>query len=139
LTKPLPLSHRNGAVGLHPRSGHATLNKMDAETTETIVRRLSSRLKAAQTIPHGAFAGQGIVICAGGPRMFTNAYVLIHVLRRHLGCQLPIEVWHFGPTELSPRMADLLRELDAQPVDACAAMRLQPPQMSNPWQLKPYA
>jgi hypothetical protein len=36
-------------------------------------------------------------------------------------------------------MASLLRELDAQPVDACAAMRLQPPQMSNPWQLKPYA
>ena len=112
---------------------------MDAATTESIAHRLSSRLKAERTFPRRAFAGHGIVICAGGPRMFTNAYVLIHVLRRHLGCRLPMEVWHFGPRELSPRMASLLRALDAQPVDACAVMSLQPPQLSNPWQLKPYA
>ena len=120
-------------------SEHDTLNNMDAETTESISGRLSSRLKAALTFPQDAFSGQGIVTCAGGPRMFTNAYVLIHVLRRHLGCTLPIEVWHFGPPELSPRMASLLRELEAQPVDACAAMNLRPPQFSSPWQLKAYA
>ena len=112
---------------------------MDARTTESIARRLQSRLKAALALPREEFAGRGIVTCAGGPRMFTNAYVLIHVLRRHLGCLLPIEVWHFGQAELSPRMASLLRELDAQPVDACAAMCQRPPQFTNPWQLKPYA
>lgn len=112
---------------------------MDASTTETIARRLQLRLKAAPPFPRDKFAGQGVVTCAGGPRMFTNAYVLIHVLRRHLGCTLPIEVWHFGAAELSPRMAGLLRELDVQPVDACAAMGLQPPRMANPWQLKAYA
>jgi hypothetical protein len=36
-------------------------------------------------------------------------------------------------------MAGLLRELDAQPVDACAVMRQRPPRITNPWQLKPYA
>ena len=112
---------------------------MGTETTGSIAQRLSSRLKAIPAFPRDAFAGQGIVTCAGGPRMFTNAYVLIHVLRRHLGCLLPIEVWHFGSRELSPRMASLLRELDAQPVDACAVMSLRPPQLANPWQLKPYA
>ena len=112
---------------------------MDARTTESITRRLQSRLKAAKAFPRNEFAGRGIVTCAGGPRMFTNAYVLIHVLRRHLGCLLPIEVWHFGPAELSPRMAGLLRELDAQPVDACAVMSQHPPRLTNPWQLKPYA
>ena len=90
-------------------------------------------------MPSEAFSGRGIVICAGGPRIFTNAYVLIHVLRRHLGCTLPIEVWHFGPAELSSRMAELLGELEAEPVDANVAMRLQPPLLSHPWQLKPYA
>ena len=116
-----------------------TLDKMDAVTIENSAQRLAKRRQEIQAMPSDNFAGQGIVICAGGPRIFTNAYVLIHVLRRHLGCRLPIEVWHFGPAELSPRMADLLRELEAQPVDANAAMRLQPPKLSNPWQLKPYA
>ncbi len=116
-----------------------TLDKMDALTIENSARRLATRRSQIQVMPGETFAGQGIVICAGSPRIFTNAYVLIHVLRRHLGCRLPIEVWHFGSTELSPRMAHLLRELEAQPVDAGAAMRLQPPVLSNPWQLKPYA
>lgn len=116
-----------------------TLDKIDAVTIENAAQRLSARRSQIQPMPGDTFAGQGIVICAGGPRIFTNAYVLIHVLRRHLACRLPIEVWHFGPAELSPRMAELLRELEAQPVDASAAMRLQPPNLSHPWQLKPYA
>lgn len=116
-----------------------TLDKMDALSTESIAQRLAIRRGEIYPMPSAAFSGQGLVICAGGPRIFTNAYVLVHVLRRHLGCRLPIEVWHFGPGELSPRMADILRELEAQPVDASTAMRQQPPQLSNPWQLKPYA
>ena len=116
-----------------------TLDKIDAVTIENAARRLASRRSQILAMPGDTFAGHGIVICAGGPRIFTNAYVLIHVLRRHLHCRLPIEVWHFGPAELSPRMAEMLRELEAQPVDANAAMNLQPPRLTNPWQLKPYA
>ena len=116
-----------------------TLDKMDAVTIENSAQRLAIRRQNLRPMPGNAFAGRGIVICAGGPRIFTNAYVLIHVLRHHLNCRLPIEVWHFGPAELSPRMAELLRALEAQPIDANAAMRLQPPLLSHPWQLKPYA
>lgn len=116
-----------------------TVDKMGTVTTESSARRLAVCRQGIQPMPSDTFSGRGVVICAGGPRIFTNAYVLIHVLRRHLGCRLPIEVWHFGPAELSPRMAELLRDLEAQPVDANAAMRLQPPQLANPWQLKPYA
>lgn len=116
-----------------------TLDKIDPVAIENAARRLGLRRSQIQPMARDSFAGQGIVICAGGPRIFTNAYVLIHVLRRHLTCRLPIEVWHFGPAELSARMAELLRELEAQPVDASAAMRLQPPNLSHPWQLKPYA
>jgi ADP-heptose:LPS heptosyltransferase len=43
----------------------------------------------------GGFRGQGIVICAGGIRLFTNAWVCVQLLRR-LGCRLPIELWHLG-------------------------------------------
>lgn len=116
-----------------------TLDKIDAVAIENAAQRLGLRRSQIRPMPGDTFAGRGIVICAGGPRIFTNAFVLIHVLRRHLDCRLPIEVWHFGPAELSPRMAELLRELEAQPVDANAAMRLQPPSLSHPWQLKPYA
>lgn len=116
-----------------------TVDKIDAVTIESSAQRLAVRRQELQPMPADTFSGRGLVICAGGPRIYTNAYVLIHVLRRHLACKLPIEVWHFGPKELSPRMAELLRELEAQPVDASAAMRRMPPQLSHPWQLKAYA
>jgi hypothetical protein len=71
--------------------------------------------------------------------MFTNAYVLVHVLRNALGCRLPIEIWHFGATEMSPRMAALLRELDAATIDATAELTKRPAAIEDGWQLKIYA
>jgi hypothetical protein len=71
--------------------------------------------------------------------MFTNAYVLIHVLRRHLKCQLPIEVWHFGMAELSPRMQSLLQELDVTTVDAAALVKAKEAPIGDGWQLKSFA
>ncbi len=112
---------------------------MDRETIQQISDRLSKRRNALLAFDRDLFANKGIVICAGGPRMFTNAYVLIHVLRHHLGCLLPIEVWHLGPMEMSPRMSGLLNELRAHPVDAHAVMARRPPRLLNAWQLKPYA
>ena len=81
-------------------------------------KALEVRLRKLPRYPKGKFAGQGIVICAGGPVLFTNAFVLVHVLRNALHCRLPIEVWHFGKPELSPRMATLLHKMDVRTVDA---------------------
>jgi hypothetical protein len=89
--------------------------------------------------PQGRFAGRGIVICAGGARLFTCAYVTIGVLRRVLGCRLPIEVWHLGPREIGPPMRRLLEELDCVVIDALAVARDHPVRTLGGWEMKPYA
>lgn len=98
--------------------------------------RLKRHLQSLVPYPARQFAGTGIVICAGGPSVFTNAYVLIHLLRRVHGCRLPIEVWHFGGAEMSPRMKRLLRELEADTVDAEAVLEGRAETIENGWQLK---
>ena len=84
-------------------------------------------------------AGRGIVTCAGGVRMFTNVYVLVRLLRETLGCRLPIEVWSYGATELTPIMRHLLRKHAVELVDAPAMLQAYPSPISTGWQLKSYA
>jgi len=84
-------------------------------------------------------SGRGIVICAGGVQMFTNAWVLVWQLRKVLGCQLPIEVWHLGDAEMSTGMRSMLEELGAHVVDAYAVLARFPARIVDGWQLKPYA
>ena len=106
---------------------------------EALRRQLAERCSEHGPYPAHLFAGSGIVICAGGAAIFTNAYVLIHVLRRELGCRLPIEVWHFGASELSDRMRSLLRALDADPVDADSVIASTGVAIGDGWQLKSLA
>ena len=89
--------------------------------------------------PEHRFAGRGIVICAGGPRYFTCAFVLLHVLRHAHNCGLPIQVWHLGQRELSPAMQALLRREGAELVDAEPLLSSYPATIRNGWALKPYA
>lgn len=101
---------------------------------------LATRLAGWQpNYPAERFAGRGIVVCAGGSRVFTNAFVLAWVLRRALGCSLPIEVWHFGAEEMSPSMAALLAELEVDTVDALPRIALEGADVRDGWQLKPFA
>ena len=46
--------------------------------------------------------GRGIVTSAGGRSYFTSAFVMLHVLRQHVKCTLPIEVMYAGSDELPP-------------------------------------
>jgi hypothetical protein len=112
---------------------------MDDEVGRSLRQRIARLAGATEAMPPGRFAGRGIVICAGGARVFTSAYVLISVLRNTLGCRLPIEVWHFGPEEISPAMAALLTELEADPVDATRFIAGRGAQILDGWQLKPFA
>lgn len=82
---------------------------------------------------------RGIVICAGGARLFTCAWVAIGLLRRHFGCTLPIQVWHLGPEELGAPMRDLLSRFDVEIVDAFEMTRFYPAARLAGWELKPYA
>ncbi|MCX7304201.1 MAG: hypothetical protein NTV73_07665 [Hyphomicrobiales bacterium] len=83
--------------------------------------------------------GRGIVICAGGVRMFTNAWVLVWQLRKTLGCKLPIEVWHLGAGEMSNGMQCMMEGLGAKVVDAHKVLSRFPARIIDGWQLKPYA
>ena len=68
---------------------------------------------------------RGIVIPAGGARMFTCAWVAVRMLRDHLKTELPIEIWHIGPQEMSPSMAALMAEQQVKTVDALAHLAEQ--------------
>jgi len=93
-----------------------------------------------QTIPEypGDCRGRGIVICGGGVRYFTNAWVCINMLRR-LGCRLPVELWHLGPRELDRKMKGLLAPLGVECVDAFRVRQKHPVRKLGGWELKPYA
>ncbi len=106
---------------------------------EELKAQLAAAAVADPTFPDHRFAERGIVICAGGPRLFTCAWVAIGILRRHLGCTLPIEVWYLGAKEMGPPMRGLLEELGAQPVDALEVAKRHQVERLGGWELKPYA
>jgi hypothetical protein len=82
--------------------------------------------------------GRGIVICGGGVRYFTNAWVCINMLRR-LGCRLPVQVWHLGAQEMDEQMKALLVPLGVECIDACKLRKKFPARILQGWELKPYA
>jgi hypothetical protein len=84
------------------------------------------------------FSGLGIVICAGGHRHFTNAWVCMNMLR-HVGCRLPIQLWHLGESELDRRMEEIMMPLGVSCVDAFQVAENHPARILNGWELKPYA
>lgn len=88
-----------------------------------------------------AMEGRGIVLVGGG-RYFPCAYVTLRVLR-HLGCRLPVELWHFRG-EMDDGARSLLADLGAVAVDAEEKARSRPFRFLHGhwwkgWQLKPYA
>ena len=117
-----------------------TMSEQAAPTPAEDLRALAARLRTWRPAYDATrFSGRGIVVCAGGAQIFTNAYVLVSVLRRTLGCRLPIDVWHFGAAEMSPSMAAMLRELDVSVVDALPHIAAEHARVRDGWQLKPFA
>lgn len=94
---------------------------------------------AAHPYPEERFAGRGIVICAGGARLLTCAWVAINVLRRVVDCRLPIELWHLGPGELGRLEAALFRDLEVDVVDGLEIAKQWPARKLGGWELKAYA
>lgn len=106
---------------------------------DELAKELRSAAAASPAFPEDRFDGRGIVICAGGARLFTCAWVTIGLLRRHLGSTLPIEVWYLGPGELGPPMRGLLAEWGVQPIDAHEVAKRQQVDRLGGWELKPFA
>ncbi|MGO9358361.1 MAG: hypothetical protein ACLP1D_11910 [Xanthobacteraceae bacterium] len=108
---------------------------MQSSLNQAIERRRSS----PAAYPSERFAGRGIVICAGGERYFTCAWVLISVLRRVHRTTLPIQVWHLGHREMSEEMRLLLTAEGVEVVDAETVVARHPARLAGGWPLKPYA
>ena len=106
--------------------------------TETMAREAIDTIAPLfRRYPHEA-AGRGIVIPAGGLGYFTCAWVCIRMLRE-LGCNLPIEVWHLGASEMTAAMRQLLEPFSVTFVDAHLVRQQQPVRILNGWELKPFA
>ena len=100
---------------------------------------IDERLRQSAAFPEDRFAGRGIVICAGGQRYFTCAWVLIWLLRHVHQTKLPIQVWHLGRQELSEAMQLLLEEQGVEVVNAETVLQRHPATIAGAWPLKPYA
>lgn len=110
----------------------------DAELND-LHRMQDEAIAAARASDVPPFAGAGIVMVAGGPRLLTNAYVAVARLREQLGCTLPIQVWHLGPGEMSPVIGRVLAGLDAEAVDAFAVRARHPARRLGGWEAKSFA
>lgn len=134
---PSPPSHDNGqAIAVVPPPPKKPLQPHAAPLTiHSAAPAAEAYLQTIEPYP-ARFSGQGIVICAGGVRYLTCAWVLIRTLRR-LGCMLPIDVWSY-PREVDPHWCDLAKAYDV-------VVRTIPEESpaANPrwagWRLKPAA
>lgn len=100
-------------------------------------RQAAAFIRQIPACPEG-FAGRGIVICGGGARMFSNAWVCIRMLRK-LGSTLPIELWHLGAAEMDAAMAALVQPWGVTCRDATTDRVVWPAKVAGAWPLKPYA
>ena len=109
----------------------------EERVTEHNARSVADRfLRTAP--PYESEGGRrGIVICAGD-RQFASAWVCVRMLR-HLGCDLPIELWQLWGSELSQSLRDLLQPYGVGCVDAAEVRRRHSVRQLGGWELKPYA
>jgi hypothetical protein len=110
----------------------------DARLTVHSARSAAEQFTARIPSYPGDFHGRGIVICGGGVKHFTNAWVCINMLRR-LGCSLPVQLWHLGGEEMDAEMESLVTPLGVTCVDASEVRRRHPARILNGWEIKPYA
>ena len=110
---------------------------MDIETSKH-QEMWEAFVKAEHAYPRGLFSGRGIVICGGGMRYFTCAWVCVKSLRR-FGCELPIQLWHLGEREMTDDMRSLLSPLGVECVDAWSVREKYPARILNGWEVKPYS
>lgn len=90
--------------------------------------------------PEGKYEGRGVVICGGGLKYFTCAWVAIKMLR-HMGCQLPVELWHLGKKEMDNKMKKLIEPLGVTTRDAYEEVKTHPVRNKplGGWELNPYS
>lgn len=103
----------------------------------SIIHLRAATARAQLAVPPDNLTGCGIVICGGG-KYAASAWVTANVLRRH-GCKLPIQLWHLGPEEVSPALAQAFSSIGVEAVDAYRVTECFPHKHLFGWELKAYA
>jgi ADP-heptose:LPS heptosyltransferase len=106
-------------------------------TRQTARRALERFIPKIPACPEN-YHGRGIVLAASGMRYVACAWVCLRMLR-HLGCRLPVELWHRGEHEWSPQLTELVSAHDVTVVDTSAMLRRYPADIDHRYALKPYA
>jgi len=115
------------------RSGIRVINfRGKRRFVEKLKNEWKEFLKGVSLFPEHC-KGRGIVICAGGIRYLTCAWVNIKLLRKH-GCKLPIEVW-YTTGELTDEVIDALSALDV----TCKNVKDYTDRKVSGFALKPFA
>lgn len=121
------------------RYGFADLSSLNSDLVrESHIRLLHEAVASPPPVKRGE--GRGIVIGVGGTLYFACAYVATSVLRS-VGCTLPVEWWHLGPSEIDPTMRRLAADLGVTCVDALEVVKTldRKPRILNGWELKPFS
>ena len=105
---------------------------------ELTFRRASEKFIQIMPSTSRSFAGEGIVICAGGETFLPCAWVCVNMLRK-LGCRLPVEIWHLGEDELCEKMRAVFADRNVRFIDAFKVRESMPARMLEAWPLKAYA
>lgn len=112
-------------------------------TSHTALRALEREVQRVRAVPTPDFRrpryrDRGIVVPGGGEKYLPGVWVCVNMLR-HLGCTLPIQVWHLGPDEMPEFMQQRLAALEAECVDALEVRASHPARILMGWEMKPYA
>jgi ADP-heptose:LPS heptosyltransferase len=120
-----------------PQLSRGTALDEDSVTRGTARRALEKFVTQIPSCPKG-FRGRGIVMAASGRQYVTCAWVCVRMLR-HVGCRLPVEIWHRGSHEWSPTLTRLFEPHGVRVVDASAVLQRHPARIEHKYGLKPYA
>ncbi|MEM6365759.1 MAG: hypothetical protein AAF745_15120 [Planctomycetota bacterium] len=121
----------------HEHSTAQTSNEIQLAYRKSANAILSDVGTPTKTDPK-AGVEKGIVICGGGPSYFVQAWVTIRTLR-FLGCQLPVELWHLGESEMTPTMRSMVQSFDVCCRDAIALAATSGMQRLEGWAIKPFS
>jgi hypothetical protein len=102
-------------------------------------RLQTEKLQNISDYPEGKFNGKGLILVGGGDKYFPCVWVCLNVLRKLLGCQLPIELWYLGAREMNELMKKLISPFEVTCIDALEVRKQVPSKNLSGWELKPYS
>lgn len=118
-----------------------TFHPRETPSSEEDIEKHRSACREFLTKKHpypNLFSGRGIVCCAGGPKYIPCVWVNLNILRQH-GCRLPVQIWHFGPKEMSLEVKELFKNLNVTFVDIDEIAKIHPMDNLRGWEAKSYS